>query len=676
MGKKIALVPLFMLALALALTVPEARAQGPDDGTEQVGDYQVTSSTEFGVRGVKVDGNADKYRSDLNYDPGLRMFDSSLLMRAADGDGKLFDTFLVHSTGWGADPTGYLRVNLEKTKWYKLDANVRRFDYFNYFQTFALNQHLANTDHDMGDFDLTILPQSDIRFNVGYSYDRLEGPVLTTYDFSRDEFPIQSDRRNRADNWRFGVDARLGPIDISFLQGFRRFRDDTTYFITNFQPGNSPTTPSFLDSLRQDLPSRGRVNFSRLSLHTLIKDRLDLVGRVIYSSATTRFSLFETLSGGDFSGNEVVSDQYSASGDAKRPQIQAELAGTWLATDKLRISNTFQAHLFRINGGQLLSQSLFTVAPDGTPRAPVFGNLLAFRTTAYRRVANTTELDYQFGPRFSAHVGYRYSDRHIELFGSDRDLPQPEPTDEEPEEFDNRTNTFFGGFKARPFSRWTVYFDVDRGETDNVFTRIENYNFVNVRVRSRYKPTDTLSLNFTVSTKDNENPSVTETMPAENFGADINSRIYSVQADWSPGSRFSLSSGYTYTHITSEADIIFYINNVRQFGESRYFMKDNYAYLNTYVQIHPRVSFFGSYRIHKDTGQGDRVPPTPNILIASYPLQFQAPEARVSVRLHDRVDFSAGYQYFDFKEKFFNVQHYKAHLPYGSLRFYIGRGGN
>jgi hypothetical protein len=32
-----------------------------------------------------------------------------------------------------------------------------------------------------------------------------------------------------------------------------------------------------------------------------------------------------------------------------------------------------------------------------------------------------------------------------------------------------------------------------------------------------------------------------------------------------------------------------------------------------------------------------------------------------------------GYQYFDFKEQFGNSQWYKAHLPYGSLRYHFRR---
>src|SRR5215471_12400425 len=105
-----------------------AQAASPQSGVEVP--YTINSSIEFGVRGIVIDGNADKYRSDLNYTPGFRIFDSSFFMKSKDNDAPLLDNLLVSSFGWGEDPNRYLRVNAEKTKAYRFDANYRRFDYF------------------------------------------------------------------------------------------------------------------------------------------------------------------------------------------------------------------------------------------------------------------------------------------------------------------------------------------------------------------------------------------------------------------------------------------------------------------------------------------------------------------------------------------------------------------
>ena len=88
------------------------------------GDYTINSSIEFGYRGIRVDGDEQKYRSDLNYKAGPRIFDSSFLMQSKDGKGGLFDTLLVTASGCGADPTGSLRISVEKPKWYRFEGHL------------------------------------------------------------------------------------------------------------------------------------------------------------------------------------------------------------------------------------------------------------------------------------------------------------------------------------------------------------------------------------------------------------------------------------------------------------------------------------------------------------------------------------------------------------------------
>jgi hypothetical protein len=121
MKGKIEFTLLFLLGfvLGLVLLASDARAQQPtpDNATAKAqtpaatsqnsseGAYTVRSSIEFGVRGIAIDGNADKYRSDLNYTPGFRIFDSSFMMKSKDNDGPLIDTLMVSSFGWGTDPT-------------------------------------------------------------------------------------------------------------------------------------------------------------------------------------------------------------------------------------------------------------------------------------------------------------------------------------------------------------------------------------------------------------------------------------------------------------------------------------------------------------------------------------------------------------------------------------------
>jgi hypothetical protein len=108
-------------------------------------------------------------------------------------------------------------------------------------------------------------------------------------------------------------------------------------------------------------------------------------------------------------------------------------------------------------------------------------------------------------------------------------------------------------------------------------------------------------------------------------------------------------------------------------------VRNNFFFIDTTAQLMPRVTLYASYRINKDNGQGNRVPDptgTPGTLLSSYPLSFQSPETRLAIKLHRQVDWNIGYQYYNYNESVLvgpRPQNYHAHLPYTSLRIYIGR---
>lgn len=640
-----------------------------------VNGYEVDSSFEIGARGLSVDGSDNKYRSDLNYRPGFRLFDSSFLAKTKDSKGKPFDTFLVTGSGWNADPNGITRINVEKVGWYRFDGAVRRFTYFNNLANLALNEHTRHTKHTMGDFDVTFLPQNEnLKVRFGYSFDRNRGPVFTTYDYQRDEFPIDSDLQSRSYDMRFGIDAKLLGFNVSFTEGFRRFRDNTIYTISGLRLGNNPSPNSSLSAFRREQPDLGRTFYNRFSIRRTFAKRLNFTGRFIYSQATSHFSTLEAITGRDSSGNIIVLDQLNVDGDSKRPNGVGDLGATFRVTDKFRISNTFSVNSYRITGGNLLLETLLRRTNAGATLPPVITNTLAYRLTNFRRYMNTIEGDYDFNHRLSAYLGYRYTKRRVILDVLDRNIAVQPPTGvPSSEEFENNTNALIAGFKAQPIKkRWTMYFDVEHGTADNVFTRLANYDYTTFRLRNHIVPTNNFSLNFSIETKDNTNPSRTETVPPRDFGADVNTRIYSASFNWSPVAKFTLDGGYTYNRIASQVTVLFPVNNVVGQGVSRYFLRDNFAYLDGFVQLHPRVAVFGSYRITKDTGRDNLFTPATYTIIGSFPLKFQSPEVRVIFKINRRVDWNVGYQYYDYKEKFQSNQNYRAHLPYTSLRIYLG----
>lgn len=687
----------------------------------KAGNYTIITSIELGVRGLSVDGNDNKYRSDLNYRPGFRVFDSSFLMRAKEGEGGLFDTFLVNSTGFSADPYGSVRVNMEKSHWYRFDANFRRNTYRNNLLNLALGQHTRNTRHKFGDFDLRLLPNNrTIHFNLGYSLDRNSGDGTTTFDYSNatasrgsaltvrggDEYAVIRNIRTRANEYRFGAEGRVGVIDWGFLQGIRAYADDSRDFLNAASQGNNTTNTAFLGTFTLDIPTHSRAYFTRVNAHTFLARRLDVTARYTYSKMRSRYALTEQDTGrtSGSGANPVATaltyvTTITTPGDSVRPAHLADLGVTWLVTDKLRISETLRYNTFRNEGNQVYTEVTAAFRANGAALfnpSPTTFVVPANYTLNYRRLYNQIEADYQFGPRLGVHFGHRYQNRHIDTLDLGLVIQaQPAPGFvEKAETFRLHSNNFFGGFKAKPVKAWTVFFDAARGDANDLFTRVDNRTSTNFRVRNRITPRPGLGLNVSFITRDNDNPGETvidKTLvgpqSTRQFDVRVRDRNFSSSVDWTPLSRYSLSAGYTHLHGTVNATIAFFplpagcVGTTAvplppcAAGRSQYYLRDNFFYFNSNVYIARRLSAYASYRISKDTGQGARVSDVPNrLFVDSLPLSFQSPEVRLIFKVTRNVDWNVGYQYYDYNERFSNAQDYRAHLPYTSLRIYFGGG--
>ena len=717
----LALVVIVMAGLAAAQQSSASPAPKKNDSTdtpaesgENAGDFTVISSVEFGYRGLSVDGDHNKYQSDLNYRAGPRLFDSSFLLKSKDGGSTLFDTFLVNSTGWGADPQGNLRLSAEQPKWYRFDATYRRFKYFRFLNNFAnpnwvfspaqfsvppklvTGEHGRDTRIHLGDFDLTLLPKNQrLRFNIGYSPERYSGPAFTNYHAGGNEFNLLSEVRSRANDFRVGADGSLGPVNFSFLQGFRRFRDDS-FIDLGATPGINlnPSVANFTSFDRNE-PARGSVNYTRFSLQSLIAKKLDITGRIIYSKAESNYSLLEAFTGRNWNPritgfppsppaatpNILNLGQYNLTGNSERPNWLGDVGLTFLATNKFRLSNTFRVETFEITGDALFSDFFSLTRGTRTDTIGFSGQNVNTRTD-YRKIQNTIEGDYQFNRDYSSHFGYRYGRRRVteEISGFNLGTNAPTALVPASDTEENNTHAILGGFKARPASDWTIYFDAEHGTADNVFTRIGNYDYTNIRAKTRFKPTSRIGLNFAVIAKNNANPSEIAGVSLEDFGVSIKSRIFTSSLDWTTTSNFSISTGYNYHWITSKSTIDYFFNSVAHPGGlSLYYARNNFFFVETVARLAPRATLFTAYRINKDNGQGNRLAdPTgrPGTLIASYPMSYQSPEARLAIKLHDRLDWNVGYQYYNYNEDPIvgpRPQNYHAHLPYTSLRLYFGR---
>src|SRR6202451_483816 len=259
-----------ILVVALLSSLPLSRAQNGSGETKGIdsGNYNIQQSVEAGYRSTWINGNTNTYDTFVNLGDGLRLFDYTLNMRSLGHNGLLFDTLNFSNFGYGGDPNDVTRLHIDKNKWYDFRLLFRRDKYFWDYNLFAnpLNPAapnpvgsetsgcilspptavhpglpgycsnpavpITNSPHAldlvrrMQDYDLTLLPESRVRFRLGFSHDRDQGPGFFTTDSGGvPDFPENYSYTTNA--YRMGVDFRVAPrTTISYDEFLTYFKQD------------------------------------------------------------------------------------------------------------------------------------------------------------------------------------------------------------------------------------------------------------------------------------------------------------------------------------------------------------------------------------------------------------------------------------------------------------------
>ncbi len=206
------------------------------------GVYSTTSSFEVGHRFVDTDGSRDRYLSDVNVRDGFRLLEYSTDMRAQPGAGLLFDFLKADVSNAGGDQSQTFSLRMDKTRAYRFDGNVRRFNYYRSpGPNFAHNFRNHDLRQQVSDFNLKLFPQRAIRINAGYGRSVAKGRFNPSYSFERDLFQLLGESRWEANDYRLGLDASYHKWDFGVEQLYRIFRNDPcNHFHARRQPRLQP----------------------------------------------------------------------------------------------------------------------------------------------------------------------------------------------------------------------------------------------------------------------------------------------------------------------------------------------------------------------------------------------------------------------------------------------------
>ena len=406
-------------------TKPEAAPEPqPADGIDS-GSYNIHSSIEFGYRSTDISGNPANYNTFVNLNSGMRLFEQSLEMRSLNHTGLLFDTLSMHSFGYGGDPNNVTRLRVGKNKWYDFTGSFRRDRYPWNYNLFAnpLNPatsvpsvpitnspHALNLVRRMSDFGLTLMPQSRLRFRLGYTRNVQEGPSSSTFGGATILDPMTGfgTQTQLLQNWRTTLNAYREGADfqvsrrtsVHYDQVFQYFKQDTSYVDKNFNyqlsngvpvdlgivfdtasnvnsvpcptpVANAGTTPPTADPSCNGYLSYSRVGRPRGSLPTeqvsfqseSIKN-VSMSGRAAYSAGSQNsHDLNELFTGSNVSTLQVGTNATGPT-HAKRVAADVDWAATWNVTPNFRVVDSFTYDRFQLPGSwDFGTVSLYAQAP-------------------------------------------------------------------------------------------------------------------------------------------------------------------------------------------------------------------------------------------------------------------------------------------------------------------------
>ncbi len=436
-GRRSRTVGLFTLAIfaGALFFVPITRAQdASEDQGIDYGGYHVHSSFDFGYRYNDVTGNQNTFNTFVNLQTGVRLFDATLDMHSLSHQGLFFDDLHTSNFGWGGDPNNVSRVHIDKNKWYDFNFVYRRDKNFWDYNLFAnplnpaspnpvgspttgcivsppsalhpglpgycstpeiaqtTSPHSLNLARYLQDYDLTLLPQSRVRFRVGYSYVRSVGPGFFTTDSGTvPDFPERYSSAMHA--YRFGVDIRILPrTTISYDQFLNSYFQNNTvlstpaatpqdygYQLANGTPVNlgyvwstqtsaealpcaapilsAATTPPTANPSCNGFLSYSQVGNSsnfmpteRLRFQSNYFQKLEMNGSFAYSSANDSIPNFDSILNGYVTRTVARVSTTAGPAKAKRDSVEANWSGVYSVSDKFRIEDFFDYYNWRIPG--------------------------------------------------------------------------------------------------------------------------------------------------------------------------------------------------------------------------------------------------------------------------------------------------------------------------------------
>jgi hypothetical protein len=278
---------------------------------------------------------------------------------------------------------------------------------------------------------------------------------------------------------------------------------------------------------------------------------------------------------------------------------------------------------------------------------------LRFNNLSIRSIVGSADVNFRATRWFALFGGFHTSARRVQ---SSEGFATTASTEVTRFSQTNRLNSGLAGIRLQPNKPVSFVFDAEIGRTNTPFFPISERNYHALGARAQYK-SRVLTLSASARTFHNTN-SVTLSEHSSR------SRNYTADASWTPRSWFALDAGYAKLHLDTLTGLAFFASNQLVTGERSYYVSNVHS-TNCGLRfvVRDRLTVYLGYSRVQDLGDGREVATiTPagssSATLAdfraaqTFPLAYQSPLGRLSVRLHDKVRWNIGYQHYQYREDF------------------------
>jgi hypothetical protein len=716
---------IFCLAALLSLPVLQAQPvaapspdrSGPSLGAEW-GNYHVTNSFEAGYRFTAVGGDSQLFHSVENFGNGLRLFGGNFTANSKDGHGRFFDSLSFTSSGLGNDPYGMATLRIEKNENYRYDGTWRRSDYANPSMLNGESDTFKMTRRTVQDHDLSLSASKWAKLLLGYSRNQETGPEFTAYEtyiggLARGVLPLERETRRDFNEYRLGTELDFLGFRLTITHRWEYYKDDSS--IASLVPGQpyaagSRLNQTFDPSLEVTYPQTATAYMRSQPMHTRNRGWFGnlnrnakywaINARMTYSKGESDTVYYEsetgasqasglvstgdgrTLTGGNSGYGPTATAVSYMPGESRRPFTAGDVTFSLFPTSKLTIVNSTSAQNNRYDG----TGNEFRVISTG---GAVINRFWTFHI-ASARFSDSLDVNYRITKWIGLNSEYRYTARWL-----DNDLIRTGTTNSRDiNSLANHLNTGTFGIRLKPFKqRLSLSADGTMGRDNEPLNPTSPAHFHNIRARMDYR---TKRLRFGLSYRQmynlNAPPSVYSASTGQlTVGAPLDyyashSRDISASTSFTATRRLSFDASYTKAHIDTMANLW---AELVPAGATTITTVSTRGYLSQYtsnlhtLSLVARTSFnwgtfYAGYNLSRDTGDG-RTQQNLGLtdLAASYtaswstfPMTYQAPMARLSIRLSPKLQWNGGWEFYRYHQQFayFGYQpYYRANTGYTSL---------